>query len=128
LLENQKSPETQKKANQRELVWGELVKAKKIDDDPDFLGSELREDQSPCAKKLFFIETNHIYTEFLQKTDSQRLLRPWLHTSASLMFFGQIFEKSALGFNLHRSQRFLYGVYWDQDQQLKHPENAGNLI
>jgi hypothetical protein len=28
------------------------------------------------AKKLFFIETNHICTELLQKTDSQRLFRP----------------------------------------------------
>jgi hypothetical protein len=39
-----------------------------------------------------------------------------------------IFEMSATDFNLHRSQGFLYGVYWDQDQQLKHPENVGNLI
>jgi hypothetical protein len=35
--------------------------------DPDFEGSELREDQSPYAKKLFFIEINHIFTELLQK-------------------------------------------------------------
>jgi hypothetical protein len=56
----------------------------------DFEGSELRENQSPCAKKLFFIETNHICTdELLQKTDSQRLLRPWLDMRASLVFFGQ---------------------------------------
>jgi hypothetical protein len=45
-----------KKANQRELVWSELIKAKWIDEDPDFEGSELREDQSPspCAKKTVF--------------------------------------------------------------------------
>jgi hypothetical protein len=32
---------------------------------------------------------DHFSTELLQKTDSQHLLRPWLDTSASLMFFGQ---------------------------------------
>jgi hypothetical protein len=57
-------------------------------EDPDFEGSELREDQSPCTKKLFFIGTNHICTELLQKTESQRLSRPWLNTSASLVFIG----------------------------------------
>jgi hypothetical protein len=60
--------------NQRELVWGELVKANHpIKADFDFEGSELREDQSSCAKKLCFLETNHICTELLQKIDSQRL-------------------------------------------------------
>jgi hypothetical protein len=74
-----------KKANQRELVWGELVKAKCIDEDPDFKGSELREDQSSCAKKMFFMETNHICTALLQKTESQRLLRPWLDALVSIL-------------------------------------------
>jgi hypothetical protein len=36
IVGQQKSLETQKRANQRELVWGELVKAKRIDEDPDF--------------------------------------------------------------------------------------------
>jgi hypothetical protein len=50
-----KKPRNSKtEANQRELVWGELVKAKLIDAVPVFEGSELREDQSSCAKKLSF--------------------------------------------------------------------------
>jgi hypothetical protein len=49
--------------NQRKLVSDELIKAKLIDEDPDFEGSELREDLSSCAKKLFFRENNHICTE-----------------------------------------------------------------
>jgi hypothetical protein len=64
-LISQKIPQTQKKANQRELVGGDLVKAKLIDKDPDFEGSELREDQFSCAKKLFFMQTKHICTELL---------------------------------------------------------------
>jgi hypothetical protein len=60
-LASKKNLETEKRANQRELVWGELVKAKRIDENPDFGGSELIEDQSSCAKKLFSIENNHIY-------------------------------------------------------------------
>jgi hypothetical protein len=120
-----------KRPNQRELVWDELVKTKLIDEDPDFEGSELREDQSSSAKKLFFMETNNICTELLQKTDSQRLLIPWLDTSASLVFFGLKLPFSRC---LHQGliftdlKDFLYGVYWDQDQQLKHPENVGNSI
>jgi hypothetical protein len=66
------------------------------------------------------METNHICTELLQTTDSQRLLRPWLDTSASLVFFGQKWQFSRC---LHQSliftdlNDFLYGAYWDQDQQ-----------
>jgi hypothetical protein len=41
-LASKKSLET--RANQRELVWGKLVKAKRIDEDPDFEGSDLIED------------------------------------------------------------------------------------
>jgi hypothetical protein len=77
------------------------------------------------------METNHICTELLQKTNSQRLLRPWLDTSASLVFFSQKWPFSRC---LHQGliftvlKDFLYGVYWDQDQQLKQPENAENSI
>jgi hypothetical protein len=77
------------------------------------------------------METNDICTELLQKTDSQRLLRPLLDTNASLVFFGQKWQSSRC---LHQIliftdlKDFWYGVYWNQDQQLKHPENAGNLI
>jgi hypothetical protein len=77
------------------------------------------------------MENNHICTELLQKTDSQRLLRPWLDTSASLVFFGQ---KWPFAKCLHQGliftdlKDFLYSVYWDQDQQLKHLENVGNSI
>jgi hypothetical protein len=85
-LTSQKSPK--KRANQRELVRGKLVKAKIIDEDPAFKASEVREDKSPCVKKLFFMEINHICTELLEKFDSQRLFRPWLDMSASLVFFG----------------------------------------
>jgi hypothetical protein len=86
-----------------------LVKTKWTDEDPDFEGSEHREDQYPCAKMLFFMETNHICTELLQKTDSQRLLRPWLDTNASLVFFGEKWPFSRClhqGFIFKRSQRF----------------------
>jgi hypothetical protein len=75
------------------------------------------------------MDTNHICTELLQKTDYQRLLRPWLDTSVSLVFFGQKWPFSRY---LHQGSIFtdlkenLNGVYWDQDRQLKHPENAGN--
>jgi hypothetical protein len=102
-LGSKESLETQKRANKRELVWGDLVKAKRIDEDPDFEGSELIEDESPCTKKLFSMETNHICTELLQKTDSQRFLRPWLDTSASLVFFGQKWQFSRC---LHQSLIF----------------------
>jgi hypothetical protein len=54
-LASQKNPETQKRANQRELVWD------------DFEGSELREHQSLCAKNLFSLEINHICAELMQK-------------------------------------------------------------
>jgi hypothetical protein len=117
-LASKKNLETQKRANQRELVWCELVKAKRIDEDPNFEGSELVEDQSPCAKKLFSMEINHI-------------LRSWLDTSASLVFFGQKWPFSK---SLHQGliftdlKDFLYSVYWDQDQQFRHTENAGNSI
>jgi hypothetical protein len=127
LLASQKNLEAQKRANQRELVWGELVKAKLIDEDPDFEGSELREDQSSCAKKLFFMKTNHNCTELLQKTNSQRLLRPWLDTIASLVFFGQkwLFSRCLhQGLIFTDLKDFLHGVYWNQDQQFKHPENS----
>jgi hypothetical protein len=79
------------------------------------------------------METNHICTELLQKTDSQRLLRPWLGTSARLVFFGQKWQFSRC-LHLHQVliftdlKDFLYGVFWDQDQQIKHPDNAGNSI
>jgi hypothetical protein len=41
-----------------------------------------------------------------------------------------IFEVFAPGFSHHRTdvKDFLYGVYWDQDQQLKHPENTEKSI
>jgi hypothetical protein len=67
------------------------------------------------------MEINHICTESLQKTDSQRL-RPWLDTSASLVFFGQKLPFSRC---LHQGliftylKDFLYGSYRDYDQQLK---------
>jgi hypothetical protein len=61
-----KIPKLKKLPNQRKLLWSELVKAKKNEEDPDFEGSEHREDQS-CAKKLFFMDTNHICTKFLKK-------------------------------------------------------------
>jgi hypothetical protein len=131
LLASQKSPETQKRANQRELVWGELIKAKLIDEDPDYEGSELREDQSPCAKKLFFMDTNHIFTELLQK---KRLPMPFETLAGHECKFGVFGQKWSFSRCLHQGliftdlKYFLYGVYWDQDQQPKHPENAGNSI
>jgi hypothetical protein len=60
------------------LGWSELVKEKKIDEDPDYEGPDLKEDQPSCVKKLFFIETNHICTELSQNTESQRILSPAL--------------------------------------------------
>jgi hypothetical protein len=77
------------------------------------------------------MDTNHICSELLQKADYQRLLRPWLDTSASLVFFGHKWQFSRC---LHQGliftdlKDFLDGVYWIQDQQQKHPENAGNSI
>jgi hypothetical protein len=82
-------------------------------------------------QKAVFIENNHYCPELLQKTDSQRLLRPYGWIRVQVWCFWPkmaIFEVSAPGFNLHRSQRFLNVVYWDQDQQLEHPEDTGNLI
>jgi hypothetical protein len=40
-------------------------------------------------QKAVFYGICHICTELLQKTNYQRLLRPWLDTGASLMFFDQ---------------------------------------
>jgi hypothetical protein len=107
------------------------LKEKLIDENPDFEGSELREDQSSGAKKLFFMETNHICTELLQKTDFQQLLRPWLNTSASLVLFDQKWpflrwRHQVLIFTDLKD--FVFGLYWDQNQHLKLPEIAGNSI
>jgi hypothetical protein len=128
-LARQKNLESQKRVNQRELVWGELVQARWIDEDIE--GPKLKEYQSPCTEKLCFMETNQIFTKLLQKTDSQRLLRPWGDTSASFVFFGQ---KRPFSRGLHQDfifndlKDFLFGVHWNQDQQFKHPENAENSI
>jgi hypothetical protein len=89
-LASKKRPETQKKANKHELGCNELAKVRKIKEDPDFEGSDLGEDQSPCVKNLFFMETNHICTELSRKPESQRILRPEMDTSASLGWIGQI--------------------------------------
>jgi hypothetical protein len=77
------------------------------------------------------MEINHICAELLQKN---RFPTPLETLAGHECKFGvfwpkiAIFEMSAPGFNLYRSQRFFIWCLWDQDQQLKHPEHAGNLI
>jgi hypothetical protein len=47
-------------------------------------------------------------------------------TSASLVLFGQKWPGGLHQVLIFTDLKdFLYGVYWDQDQQHKHPENAG---
>jgi hypothetical protein len=54
------------------------MQERKSDQNIDFEGSGLPDDQSSCVKMPFFIKTNHIWTELLQKTTSQHVLWPLL--------------------------------------------------
>jgi hypothetical protein len=105
-------PQTSKPANQNSSV----VKYSRQNDLMWTLTLRVQIFLSPIftRQKAVFHGIYHICTELLQKTDSQRLLRPWLDTSASLVFFGQ---KLSFSRCLHQGliftdlEDFLYGVY-----------------
>jgi hypothetical protein len=81
------------------------------------------------------MKTNHICSEWLQKPIPYAFWDTgWTGTPVQVLCFLAKNDHFPMARCLHQSlistdlKDFLYGVYCDQDQQLKHPENAGNSI